>query len=601
PTKAAEGFARSRGVSVDDLTVEEIDGGRYVMALVQETGRPAAEVLAEALPGLIAGIKFNRAMRWNSTNIAFSRPIRWLLALLGETVVPFTYAGIASDRITRGLRPYGSPEISARDAAAYFDHLTYQFIVLNPEKRREKIVEQAAALAAEVGGRIPDDPGLLAEVTNLIEAPTALRGRFEETFLELPRDVLVTVMRDKQRYFAVEAQDGKLLPYFITVRNGDSQHLDKVTHGNEQVLRARFADAQYFYAQDTQKRLEEFLPRLGTLTFQEQLGSMLDKNERVAGLIEPVGDLLGIDATQIGIAQRAAHLAKADLATQMVVEMTSLQGTMGREYALRNDYPQEVADAIFEHWLPRSADDQLPPSAAGLLVGVVDRLDSLVGLFAAGLEPQSTADPYGLRRAALGVIQILVAKNLDVDLVQAVELVAAAQPIDVPTAVRASVIAFIGGRLQSWVEDQAWRPDVIKAVLAAQSSNPARALVGIRELSEWVKRDGWEQLLDGFARCVRITRNESDRFTINPAAFVEDAERELNTAYESAAAKLTAADNVGAFLTAFEPMLPAITKFFDDVLVNADAPAVRQNRLGLLQAISALQAGRADLSHLSGF
>ena len=275
-----------------------------------------------------------------------------------------------------------------------------------------------------------DDAGLLDEVTNLVEAPTALLGHFEDKFLKLPREVLITVMRDKQRYFAVEDADGKLLPYFIAVRNGDAEHLDMVQHGNEEVLRARFADADFFYTQDTKKPLADFLPRLATLTFQEKLGSMLDKNERIVALVAPLGKQLGLTATQIAIAQRAAHLVKADLATQMVVEMTSLQGTMGREYALLNDQPQEVADAIFEHWLPRGADDALPASAAGTLLAVADRLDSLVGLFAAGLEPKSTADPYGLRRAALGMIQILAQGQIDVDLRAAVETVATVEPVD---------------------------------------------------------------------------------------------------------------------------------------------------------------------------
>ncbi|MCA9902284.1 MAG: glycine--tRNA ligase subunit beta, partial [Anaerolineae bacterium] len=436
PTKAAQGFARGKGVSVEDLRVEELDGGRYVVATVRETGRPAVEVLAEKLPGLIASIKFGKSMRWNASGIAFSRPIRWIVALLGEAAISFSYADVHSGRVTCGLRPFGSPEHRIDDVGSYFDTLLTQGIVLDTAARRAKIVEQITALAGEVEGQILEDDALLDEVTNLVEAPTALRGRFEHEYLRLPREVLVTVMRDKQRYFALEDASGKLMPYFIAVRNGDTQHLDKVTDGNEQVLRARFSDANYFFAQDTQKKLGDFLPRLSTLTFQEELGSMLDKNNRVAALVKAVGTRLGVKNADVQTAVEAARILKADLATQMVIEMTSLQGTMGREYALLSGYPKAVADAIYEHWLPRGAGDALPGAQAGTLLAITDRLDSLVGLFAAGLAPRSNADPYGLRRAALGVIQILVAKQIDVDLWNEADggllgIVAKQQPVEV--------------------------------------------------------------------------------------------------------------------------------------------------------------------------
>lgn len=601
PTKAAEGFARSRGVAIADLRIEDLDGGRYVVATVKEAGRPAAEVLAEALPGFIADIKFGKSMRWNASGVAFSRPIRWILALLGGQVLPFTYAGLHSGNVTRGLRPYGSPEHLISGPVEYFDALKKQGIILDRAERRAAIHEQIGKLAESIGGRVPEDHGLLDEVTDLVEAPTAFLGRFDEQYLRLPREVLVTVMRNKQRYFAVEDATGKLMAYFIGVRNGDAHHVDKVIHGNQEVLRARFSDAAYFYSQDTRRPLADFRPRLGTLTFQEKLGSMLDKSERLTRIVEPLGMLLGLPADDIAIALRAAPLAKADLATQMVVEMTSLQGTMGREYARLSGEPEAVADAIFEHWLPRGADDSLPASNAGALLAIADRLDSLAGLFAAGLAPQSTADPYGLRRAALGIIQIVIDRRLDVDLARALDLAADVQPIPVAPEVRAQVLDFIAGRLRSWMDERGWRTDVVVAVLAEQARNPYRALCGIEALSTWVARSDWEALLDGFARCVRITRPVETRYTVDPARFSEPQERALYAAYQEAMKALPETGNVDAFLNAFAPMLPAITDFFDHVLVNADDPEVRANRLGLLQAISAMQRGRADLSHLSGF
>jgi len=601
PTKAAEGFARGKGVAVEDLRVEDMDGGRYVVATVKETGRGAAQVLAEKLPQVIASLKFGKTMRWNSSGVAFSRPIRWIVALLGDAVIPFSYADVQSGRVTRGLRPYGSREFRIYGLKEYERILTEQHILIDYAARRQRIAIQVNALATQVGGRALEDEGLLDEVTNLVEAPTALRGDFEPEYLQLPREVLVTVMRNKQRYFAIEDAAGNLLPYFITVRNGDEQHLDLVEDGNEQVLRARFSDANYFFSQDTQKKLDDFLPRLGTLTFQEKLGSMLDKNNRIAGLVQPFAALLGSDTADISTATTAARVLKADLATQMVVEMTSLQGTMGRDYALRSGYPPAVADAIAEHWLPRGAGDKLPASKPGVIVALLDRLDSLVGLFAAGLAPQSTTDPYGLRRAALGMIQILIDQKIELNLANAVGLVAGAQPISIDAAAQTQVLDFIAGRLRAWLEEQDWARDVIAAVLAQQAHNPYRALEGIRQLSVWVQREDWQATLEGFARCVRITRGETTRHVIETARLTEPSEIRLHQAYQQAVAQMGDDGSVDAFLNAFQPMLPAVTHFFDSVLVNSEDPAIRSTRLGLLQSISAMQNGRADLSQLVGF
>jgi len=601
PTRAAQGFARGKGVDVADLKVEEIDGGKYVTAQVHNEGRPTTEVLSEALADFVADIKFGKSMRWNETGIAFSRPIRWFVAMFGDSVIPFEFAGVASGNTTRGLRPYGSPEIEIDGVDTYLAAMDEQLIVLDLDKRQATIEEQIKALVDEVGGVIPEDKGLLAEVTNLIEAPTAFRGTFEEKYLELPRDVLVTVMRKHQRYFAVEDADGKLMNYFIGVRNGDSEHLDKVVHGNEHVIRARFSDADFFHREDIKKPLKDYLPRLGTLTFQTELGSMLEKNERVANTVDGLGDLLGFDETSIGIAEQASHIAKADLATNMVVEMTSLQGIMGREYALKEDYPPEVATAIFEHWLPRSAGDSLPSSDAGTLLAIADKLDSLVGLFAVGLAPKSTSDPYGLRRTALGIVQILVDKDISVDLRKAIDLVSHDQPVEVAFGVKNQIIEFVKGRLDSWLDDEYdYARDVINAVISVQAHNPARAVVGIQELSKWVARDDWEFILDNFARCVRITRDEETQ-AVNPDLFSEPQEKALYEAYQSASERLSSDDNVDDFLTAFEPMVPTIAEFFDNVLVHADDQAVRDNRIALLQAISNMANGRADLSQLDNF
>jgi len=602
PTQAAIGFAKGKGLDVSALKRETIDGGEYVTALVKTEGRPATNVLIELLPQFIAGIKFGKVMRWNDTNIAFSRPIRWIVALWDDVVLPFDYAGVMSARVTQGLRPFGSLELNVKSSADYARVLKEQGIILSREERRAAIMQQITALAKEINGTIPNDPGLLDEVVNLVEAPTALRGTFETRDLELPRDVLVTVMRKHQRYFPVEDASGQLMPYFIAVRNGNAEHLDKVIHGNEHVLRARFSDARYFFTQDLKKPLIDGLPRLETLTFQEKLGSMRDKNDRLTRLVAPLGHLLHLPDAEIQVAQQGAALAKADLAKQMVVEMTSLQGIMGREYALREGTAPEVAQVIFEHWLPRGAGDQLPQSNAGRIVALADKLDSLTGLFAAGLAPKANSDPYGLRRSALGIIQILAMSQTDVDLNEALTIAAGLQPLPLNDQQRNQLKEFLVGRLDAWLSEATDAPrDVIRAVLAEQGLNPSRAYRGVQELSQWITREDWAVILDNFARCVRITRPEKQIYSVRPEAFTESLERDLYAAYQSVAAKLTPDSGINDMLIAFAPIVPAIQAFFNTILVHADEPAVRENRLALLQAISGLQKGRADLSELSGF
>ncbi|NLF01063.1 MAG: glycine--tRNA ligase subunit beta, partial [Anaerolineales bacterium] len=392
PTKAAEGFARKQGLAAEALEVREMDGGRYVVAIAREEGRPSTEVLPGLLRDLANSLRFNRSMRWNESRAAFSRPIRWLVALLGATVIPFEVAGVHSQHSTLGSRPEGSPEIVIPHAGAYLDLLAEHAIVPDPAIRESLIAEQAVALAQQVAGEIPQDPDLLREVANLVEQPTALLGHFDEAFLHLPPEVLVGVMKKHQRYFpvvkpGVSGNALTLLPYFIAVRNGGQEHMDVVRSGNEEVIRARFSDATFFYREDTRHSLEDFLPRLATLTFQEQLGSMLAKTQRLVQLVPMLAPTIGLDDAAIAVAQRAARLSKADLATQMVVELTSLQGVMGRYYALRSGESPEVAQAIFEHYLPRYAGDALPATLPGLAVGIANRLDSLIGLFAVGLTP----------------------------------------------------------------------------------------------------------------------------------------------------------------------------------------------------------------------
>jgi glycyl-tRNA synthetase len=601
-TPAAMGFAKKNNLSTADLQVREIDGGRYVVAIVQQKGRPANEVLAEALPGFVAGIKFDKSMKWNSSGAAFSRPLRWLVALLGIMVIPFEYAGVQSGSITRGLRPYDSQMINIPSAQAYFEIIRQAGITLDGQARSQMIAEMVKKAAASVGGEAIIDPGLLAEVTNLVEMPTPILGNFNPEFLALPRDVLISTMKKHQRYFPVEngsvAQERgvrALLPYFIAIRNGDDQYLDIVTHGNEHVLGARFADANFFVREDVRQPLESYRDGLKTLIFQTKLGSMLDKSERMLKLAADLAGMLALDDTQTLDVRRAAFLAKADLTTQMVTEMTSLQGIIGREYALRSGENPAVAVAIGEQYQP------VPQSKIGLAVALADRIDSLVGLFAAGVVPSGAKDPFGLRRAAIGTVQPLIEHGLDFDLRAALEKSAATQPIPVTDEVRAQVFDFIAGRLKVLLNDQGYKYDVVEAVLAAQANNPAGAVRAVGQLMAWVARPDWAAILDAYARCVRIVRSSGNhQYPVSLERFEQDAERDLYVALQ----KTTGAAHINSIDELFNsvlPLIPAINTFFDKVLVMADDQAVRENRLGLLQQIAALANGLADLSKLEGF
>ncbi len=605
PTQAAEGFARSKGVTVDDLEVREMDGGKYVVAVERKQGRPAVKVLAEALPDLIAEIGFELTMRWNESQVSFSRPIRWLLAYHDHLLLPFSYAGVDSQPYTWGLRFLDPKRILVQSPSEYFQVLEDQGIILDQEKRNDAIMSQIQALVADVDGEIPSDPELLTEVTHLVEAPLALRGEFDPQYLDLPREVLISVMKEHQRYFPVE-KDGELIPYFITVANkpphkGAREKYQFVTQGNEDVIIARFSDAEYFVRADMEKNLEEYVPSLELLTFQEDLGSMRGKTNRVRSLVDDLAEEMGLTRAERESARRAAELCKADLATQMVVEMTSLQGVMGYYYALHSGETEAVATAIREHYLPRSAGDPAPSTKPGLVLSIADRLDTLVGLFAAGVVPTGSKDPFGQRRAALGLVGNLIVWDLDFDLKEGIEAAAQNLPLAISEEAKVDCLAFIKDRLHNALRDEGYAFDVVDAVVAAQGENPAGASRAVKALSEWVEREDWDHILDSYARCVRITRDLQERFSVDPEAFVEEEERDLYRALREAEDAQRPVGDVDAFLQAFLPLIPEITRFFDEVLVMAEEEELRQNRLGLLQRIAALADGVVDMSRLEGF
>ena len=613
PTRAAQGFARGQGVEVSDLEIR----GEYVYAVKRVAGKPTLEVLPNLSLRLLNGLRWRKTMRWNASNVGYPRPLRWIVALYGDVVVPFTWADVASGRTSRGPRfadaaahlPAGGfTTFEIPESSVYFEAVTSEGVVIDREERRQLIAELVEQAVAEVAGVTPDDPGLLDEVTDLVEAPQALLGHFEERYLELPMPVLIAVMKKHQRYFPVFRQGGDfsqddLLPYFVTVANSNElARPDVVRAGNEGVIRARYADAAFFYRQDTERPLESFTPRLATLTFHAKLGSMLDKVARLTQLTPRIAAMLNATPDEIAAATRAAELSKSDLVTSMVVEMTSLQGVMGEIYARKSGESEAVAQAIREQYLPRSAGDAAPESLPGLALALADKLDSLAGLFAVGAIPTGSADPFGLRRAALGIVNNLIETEIDFSVREGLAAAAALQPVEVSADSLAETERFIPRRLQGVLREMGYPHDVVEAVLAERGDNPYAAKRACDALTELVQQPWWEQAFTAYARCARIVRNVEEEFDLNPDAYLELVEQPLHDAYAVAAAALDEADEPAAVLGEQLRMLQGpINDFFDNVLVNAEDETLRQARLALVQQIAALPAGVADLSKLQGF
>ncbi len=599
PTKAAQGFARAHGIPVESLGTAS-DGKRsYVVATKSEVGRPAWQVLSQVLPDLVTGLRFAKTMRWDHTKVAFSRPVRWLLALHGDQIVPFGYGALMSGRLTRGPRPLGSPEVQLAAASDYFTQMEKMGVLVDRTNRKETIRKLAEQAAEEAGGAIPEgQEGLLEEVTDLVEVPVPVLGKFEEERLKLPASVLITVMKKHQRYFpVVKPGSDQLMPYFVTISNGQRGDMSLVRQGNEDVLRARYADADYFVRQDRQSQLADYVAKLEGLTFQEKLGSMGAKQKRVEQLVVWLTKQLDMAAGETAQAQRAAGLCKADLVTSMVVEMTSLQGVLGEVYALDSGEEAAVAQAIREHYMPKASGDPLPEGMPGTVVGVSDRLDSLAGLFAVGLKPTGSADPYGLRRTALGLVSLLVGKELAFNLREGLERAAALQPVECDASTVEEALAFTLDRLSIWLKEQGYRHDVVEAAVGGCEDDPYRAYLTAEQLAEAVTRDDWEKLFTAYARCKRIVRDLEEHYSLAPDRYQEASTKALFTAVE----KLNGSGDVATLVSTLSDLQPKIDSFFDEVLVMDKDEEVRKARLALVQKIASLPDGVADLTRLEGF
>ena len=597
PTRAAQGFARGQKIDPKELVTK--DG--YVYAMVHETGKETQTLLPELMKGLICGLSFPNNMRWGSLDFKFIRPLRWIVALYDDAVIPFEVAAVKSGRVSRGHRFLSRGDFSIAQAAEYEADCEKQFVIVDPERRRQMIREQIHAVAAANGGKAEITEDLLEEVTYLVEYPTALCGRFEEKYLKLPPEAVITPMRDHQRYFPVKDATGKLLPLFITVRNGGKEHLETVQHGNERVLRARLADAQFFFDEDRRKSLEQHLEKLKTVVFQEGLGTIYDKAGRLVKLADKISDALGVSGAAKQNAMRAAKLAKADLVTGMVTEFTELQGVMGREYALLDGEAPEVARAIDEHYMPRFAGDAEPQTVAGRIVSLADKLDNLVATFSRGLIPTGSQDPFALRRQALGLVNMIIEAKYSIrlsGLVAAEMDMLGMKDAAAREKMQADVADFMRLRLKNVLGDAGIRYDIIDAVLGnvddvyavyLRAQAVAKALTG-----------DMTKTIQAFVRAGNIAK-KAETAAIDAARFQDAAETALYQAYTSAASAVDSLikgqDYTGA-LDALADLAAPIDAFFDAVMVMDKDEKVRNNRLGLLKSVDALICQVADFSQL---
>lgn len=599
PTKAAMGFARSQGVGVSDLTIVD----DYVRVEVTDEGRPAAEVLPECLVNAIASIGFPKTMRWGPAE-RFARPIRWLVAVLDGAVLDVEYAGVRAGRETYGHRfcAPGPHEIeSARD---YEGVLARNHVVVDHEKRRAAIAEELARVAGgECGGCLVRDDELLEEVVFLVECPTVFSGRFDERFLELPRDVVVAAMKGHQRYFAVESEAGRLLPYFLCVSNTPADHVDAIRDGNERVLESRLDDAVFYWAEDTKTPLESKVDALRNVVWLEGLGSLLDKTERIERLSDRIAAELG-EARRDEIA-KAARLAKADLVTEMVrdgKEFTELQGVMGREYALASGESEAVAVAIREHYLPRFAGDALPDTAIGTILSIADKADSIVGCFSAGLVPTGSQDPYALRRQAIGIVRMIDEKGLGLSLRGLVLEASRGYRVgaDRMGELVPGVLDFVRQRARVFYMDAGYAYDLVDAVLEASLDRLAGVRPRLGALSHFRKNEDFAGLVIGARRVMNILKGQGEH-RHDAAALVEPSSRALEAARARASTEVERALGRGDFDRAVKELLSLrkpIDDFFDDVMVMVDDEKLRNIRLGLLAEVRVLFLSIADFARV---
>lgn len=601
PSRAGLGFARSQGLDFANLEIREVGGVEYLFAVKSEPGKAAAEIIPALLADIIHALSFPKSMRWGYYPTRFARPIRWILALFGNEVLPLTIDNIASDRISYGHRFLSSGPIEVPDTEAYFHLLEKNYVMVNQVERRECIRQQVAEVANRAGGTPINDEDLLEEVTHLVEYPTAFFGNFSPSYLEVPPEVLTTTMIEHQRYFPVYGPDGELLPGFIGVRNGTEQALDLVVAGNERVIKARLEDALFFWKEDTRKPLEDLVPGLRDVLFHERLGSLQDKVERLQKLAVLLGQETGLSKPEH--LERAAWLCKADLLSNMVYEFPELQGIMGRYYAIHSGEEKEVSEAILEHYLPRFSGDRLPQSGTGILLSLAEKIDNLVSCFAIGIKPTGSQDPYALRRQAIGLVNIVLEQQLPLDLETVLK--AAYDNLEVKTDLSreettGEVLDFILQRMRGVLSERSYAYDVLDAVFALSSFDLGDLYKRVAVVQDFKQSPHYNDFMVVFNRANNLSRKWDDE-SVDAEVLVDDSEKELWRAYNLVRFDIHRAIRNGDYLQALETLAglrPRVDDFFLAVMVMVDDEALRAARLGLLKAIANLCHMVADFGRI---
>ena len=596
-TKAAIGFARGKGLDVADLVVE--DG--YIYAETKTAGVPAKDIVSEMLPQLITGLNFPKSMHWGDLDAKFVRPVRWLVALLDEEVIPVEFATVKSGNVTRGHRFLGADEITIKNAASYVDTLKENFVMVDQDARRELISKQLHDMAASKNASIVWDDDLLEEINYLVEWPTALCGGFEESYLALPDAAIITPMKDHQRYFPLVDQNGKLLPMFLTVRNGSNHSIEVVQAGNERVLRARLDDAKFFFNEDRKKPLIDRQDGLTKIVFQEGLGNLADKTERLLKLGRVFGEECGLHEDAAVVLERATELAKTDLTTGMVTEFTELQGVMGKEYALLDGESPEVAEAIFEQYLPRFAGDVLPQTEAGKVLSIIDKVDNIVATFSRGLIPTGSQDPYALRRQTIGILNILLGSEWNISLrpifKASMELLNVAA--DKQEELLNQVEEFFTLRLKNIFLDREVPHHVIDLLLSNNELSVADA-EGLVNALLANRIDENVELVQAYTRMYNLVK-DVEYTGVNSDLLKEDAEKALfEAACKASGASLAAweAGDYAAVVAVPATLVPTINQFFEDVMVMDKDEAIKTNRLQLVRLAYSVMAIIGDISAL---
>jgi glycyl-tRNA synthetase beta chain len=591
-SKAAIGFTRGQGLTVEDIYFKEINGVEYAHVKKFIKGKETFELLVE-LKAIISGLTFPKNMRWADLELRYVRPIKWLVAMFGNEIIPFEIAGVRTSNVTRGHRFLSEGELQLSNPLEYEEALLGQYVVADAQKRKDAIASQLEKIEQENGWVIPVDEDLLEEVNNLVEYPTALYGRFEEEYLEIPSEVLITSMKEHQRYFPVKSQSGDLLPHFITVRNGDHLHIEKVARGNEKVLRARLSDAAFFYKEDQRMQIDTALDKLKNVVYHEDIGTVAEKSERVRKLVGLIAERMEFGPDVIKYADRAAQISKFDLVSQMVYEFPELQGIMGEKYALQKGESPEVAAAINEHYMPRNADDSIPGSPAGALVSVADKLDTIVAFFSLGVIPSGSQDPYALRRQAAGIVQILVEKKWDITLENLIglslNLVSGAGITKRnDEEVYHDLLQFFKLRAKHILQERGIRYDLIDAVLGGEIGNVSGLIEKADALQAASSKEDFKESIEALSRVLNIASKKEVLGDIDPDLFENEYEQRLNVKYLELGKKAEDGMDASSYYQQLVDIKPEINDYFEHTMVMADNQDVRENRLNQMAALAVL-------------